>query len=276
VTSAAAGPSVGPSRSRRATRALRGALFFVIWIPYLVIPAALVQRFVLWPLLAITSPAARRARLYGIWLRFQARVVLVLSRLTADVRVTIEGSLPDEPVVAVMNHQSVFDIPVAIPLFGGASPLFPTRDRYQWYIPFLSPTLRMGRFPFIAQRPADLEQDLSALTRAAECVARGENSLLIYAEGHRTRDGHIGRFMRQGPRLILTQAKRPVYTIVADGMWGARTFTDALRALGNSRIHVVITGPFEPPTPETADAFIDKLRASMIATLERMRREPRT
>ena len=49
--------------------------------------------------------------------------------------------------------------------------------------------------------------------------------------------------MRRGPRLILSQAKRPVYTIVADGMWGARTFTDALIRLAGSRIRVTDPRP---------------------------------
>jgi 1-acyl-sn-glycerol-3-phosphate acyltransferase len=274
MTSVLSDAPAAPGRLERASRALRGSLFFIIWLPYLAIPAAIVQRLLVWPVLTLTSSPARRAHRYGLWLRLQGHIVVLLARVTAGVRVSISGSIPDEPVVAIMNHQSVLDIPVAITLFGRFSPLFPTRDRYQWRIPFISPTLRMGRFPFITQRPEGLQQDLDSLGEAAGRVARGDNSLLIYAEGHRTHDGQIGRFMRQGPRLILTQSKRPVYTIVADGMWGARTFTDALAALGNSRIHIVVTGPFEPPTPETADAFLDQLRESMIATLAEMRRSP--
>jgi 1-acyl-sn-glycerol-3-phosphate acyltransferase len=259
------------NRLERAIRAFRGSLFFIIWLPFLSIPAAIVQRLIVWPILTLAPTPARRAQLYGSWLRLHCRFVLFLAHITAGVRVTVEGSIPDEPVVAVMNHQSVLDIPVAVRLFHGASPLFPTRDRYKWKIPFLSPTLRMGRFPFITQRPATVQQDLDTLTEAAGRVARGDNSLLIYAEGHRTRDGQIGRFMRQGPRLILTQAQRPVYLIVADGMWGARTFTDALEALANSRIRVVVDGPYDPPDAEHADAFLDSLRDRMIHILEHMR-----
>jgi 1-acyl-sn-glycerol-3-phosphate acyltransferase len=262
------------SRLDRAGRALRGSLFFLVWIPYLLLVAAPVQRLLLWP--AITILPSRRVRWMGAWLRSQARVVLFLCRYTAGVRVTVQGTLPEGPIVAVMNHQSVFDIPVALTLFRGTPPLLPTRDRYRRYIPVVSPLLRMARFPFVTQRPEQLEQDLARLSRAAESVALGDHSLLIYAEGHRTRDGHIGRFMRVGPRLILAQAKRPVYTIVADGMAGARTFTDALASLATRRIHVIITGPLAPPTPEHADAFLHELRESMIATLAEIRRAPKS
>ena len=58
---------------------------------------------------------------------------------------------------------------------------------------------------------------------AADQVARGELSTLIFPEGHRTRDGEIGPFMRAGLRAILLRAQRPVYLIVVDGLWRART-----------------------------------------------------
>jgi len=266
ITTAGASRRLG-----RAFRALRGALFFILWLPYLLLIAGPFQRFILWPIVAIFP--AHRARLAGRWLRLQGRIVLWLARLTAGVRVTVSGTLPDEPIVAVMNHQSVLDIPVALTLFHGAGPIFPTRDRYQWYIPVVSPICRMLKFPFITQRPATLEQDLASLTLAADRVARGEMSLLIYAEGHRSRDGQIGPFMRRGPRLILSQAKRPVYIIVADGMWGARTFTDALIRLAGSRVRVKIAGPFVPPSPDDASESLDRLHDAMVNSLAELRRD---
>lgn len=260
------------SRLGRASRALRGSLFFLVWLPYLLLVAGPLQRLLLWP--AITILPSHRARYVGAWLRAQGRVVLFLCRVTAGVRVSIRGALPSEPLVAVMNHQSVFDIPVALTLFRSPPPIIPTRERYKWYIPTLSPILRMGRFPFVTQRVAGLRDDLAQLDSAAARLARGENSLLIYAEGHRTRDGRIGRFMRGGPRIILTQTNRPVYTIVADGMVGARTVTDALVLLANSHIHVVIAGPFEPHPGEPVDDFLDRLRGLMIEQLAAMRAAP--
>jgi 1-acyl-sn-glycerol-3-phosphate acyltransferase len=260
------------SRLGRAVRALRGSLFFIFWIPYLLIVAGPFQRFIIWPIVLIVP--TWRAPLAGRWLRLQGRIVLWLARLTAGVRVTVRGTLPDEPIVVVMNHQSVLDIPVALTLFHGPGPMFPTRDRYQWYIPVVSPICRMLKFPFITQRPATLDQDLAALATAADRVAAGEISLLIYAEGHRSRDGQIGPFMRRGPRLILSQAKRPVYTVVADGMWGARTFTDALVRLAGSRIRVTVHGPFTPPSPDDSSEFLDRLQETMVASLAELRSEP--
>lgn len=266
------GPPGEPAGPLRAFRAIRGALFFVLWIPYLLLIAAPVQRLLLWP--AVTLFPSRRARLTGAWLRAQGRFTLFLARLAGGVRVVVHGALPDEPVVALMNHQSVLDIPLVFSLFTGTPPLIPTRARYQWRIPFVSPVLRMARYPFMSQRPADLQRDLDALRDAAARVARGENSMLIFPEGHRSRTGLIAPFMRAGPRLILAHAQRPVHIIVADGMWGARTFTDALAAIAGSSIHVLISGPHPPPTPENADAFLDEMRDEMVAMLAELRSRP--
>jgi 1-acyl-sn-glycerol-3-phosphate acyltransferase len=259
------------SRLDRAGRALRGVLFFFLWIAFLLLVTAPVQRLLLWPL--VTLLPSRRTRIMGPWLRFQGNAVLVLCRVTAGVRIDVSGEFPKEAVVALMNHQSVFDIPMVLAFFRGPPPLIPTRERYKRYIPALSQVLRLARYPFVSQLASGRRNDLAAIQDACARVARGENSLVIFAEGHRSRDGRIGRFMRGGPRIILTQTRRPVYTIVADGMVGARTFTDALAILANRRIRVRIDGPYEPPTEAEADAFLDRLHADMSATLEALRRQ---
>ena len=254
-------------RVQRAVRIARGALFFAIWLPCFVVLFAIVQRLFLWPL--VTLVPSSRARVMGAWLRFQGDYCCLLLRVIGGARFTIRGAIPKEAVVAVMNHQSVADIPVALSLIRGPAPLFVTRDRYKWKIPFVSPVLRMARYPLVSQRPDGVRHDIKVMQDAAARAARGVNSILIFAEGHRTRDGSIGPFMRMGPRLILTRAARPVYTIVCDGLWGARRFTDALAHLGQVHIDITISGPFQPSAD--ADAFVDELRDRMIATLAEMR-----
>lgn len=253
---------------------LRSALFFSIYAPYVVLLADPSLRFFVWPV-AMLNPS-RRSHLAGAWLRWQMRFVLFLARVVAGVHVRVDGEIPAEAVVAVMNHQSLFDIPIAVTVLPDPPVMFATRDRYRTRIPAVSLILRLGRFPFVSQRPSELKKDLATLREAAARVGRGENSLLVFAEGHRTRDGDIGRFMRAGPRHILIHSRRPVYTIVADGMYGARTFTDALASIANSHVHVVINGPFDPPSAENADAFLEHLHDTMVATLARMRSERAT
>ena len=254
-------------RVERAVRVVRGALFFAIWLPCFIVLFAIVQRLILWPL--VTLVPASRPRVMGAWLRFQGDYCLLLLRTIGGARITVRGAIPKVAVVAVMNHQSVADIPVALSLIRGPGPLFVTRERYKWKIPFISPVLRMARFPLVTQRPDGIRKDIAVLQDAADRCARGENSVLIFPEGHRSRDGSIGPFMRMGPRIILNRANRPVYTIVCDGLWGARRFTDALANLGAVHITVTLSGPFAPTSD--ADAFLEQLRDRMVATLAESR-----
>lgn len=271
MNSVALGADSDAGRWSRAVRTVRAVLFFACWLPIFVIPFAIVQRFVLAPLCTIVP--RWRAPIMGVWLRFQGDFVVFLLRTAGGCRLTIRGAVPKDASVVVMNHQSVADIPIALSIIRHPGTLFATRDWYKWRIPFVSMALRTARMPLLSQRPSGVRHDIAALNDAADRCARGLNTILLFAEGHRTRDGQIGPFMRMGPRLILPRARRPVYTIVIDGLWGARTFTDALAKLGNCRIDVVVTGPFEAPESSAdLDGFVERLRYSMIATLDDIRR----
>jgi len=170
-----------------------------------------------------------------------------------------------------MNHQSVLDIPIGLALVPGPCPVIPTRDRYKWGVPGISPLIRMAEMPFVSQKRVLSRAELAALTSTAERVARGELSLIIFPEGHRSRDGGIGRFMRSGLRIVLARAKRPVYCIVADGMVQTRTTADALLNVADTDVRAVILGPFPPPDESSVDDFIDSLHTRMTAALEQLR-----
>jgi 1-acyl-sn-glycerol-3-phosphate acyltransferase len=267
-----AAPAVGASpRSPRAGRAARSLAFIAIYCLYLSFVMGLGQRLVLWPLMALL-PRRRRA-LVRWWLRAHARGTLGLARALAGLRLTMRGSIPREPVVVVMNHQSVLDIPLGILMIPGPYPLIPTRDRYRRGIPGIAPLARLARFPFISQGRTASREELVALRAAAESVARGDQSLLIFPEGHRSRDGELADFMKSGLKLVLARARRPVYCIVADGMWRSRTFADAALRFADTRIDGVVLGPFAVPDDTRAlDAFIDELRDRMAAALHALRR----
>jgi 1-acyl-sn-glycerol-3-phosphate acyltransferase len=197
-----------------------------------------------------------------------------MARMVAGVRFSIQGAIGRESCVVVMNHQSVLDIPIGLSLIPGPQTIIPTRDRYRRGIPAISPLARLAQFPFVAQGRSLSRAELSAFAEAVDRVDRGEVCLLIFPEGHRTRDGRIGRFMRGGLRMVLTRARRPVYCVVADGMTAARTTRDALAQVAGNSVSIAIVGPFAPPddrSPESTDAFIDMLHTTMTNTLSRMR-----
>ena len=251
-------------------RVLRSAAFVLVYLIYVVLFMGFVQRFILVPL-AWAFPVLTD-RILVPWSRLQARVPLALLRAIAGVRMTVDGAIGPENRIVIMNHQSLLDIIIGVDLVPEYLTLIPTRRRYEWGIPGISVYLRLARFPMISQTRKGLRTDLEMLADAAERTRRGQASLLIFPEGHRTSDGNILPFMTRGLRVVLSRAPLPVYCIVGDGMWHLRTLADTMVRAAGSRIQVRIIGPFQPPAAESeVPAFLDLVRERMIATLEEIR-----
>jgi 1-acyl-sn-glycerol-3-phosphate acyltransferase len=268
-------PSTGvkPGSSRGGfVRGVRSCAFFLVYLAHMMFTFGGVQRFLIWPLVLLLP--ARRRRIVGWWFRLQADLTLLLARRLANVQVRIQGTIEPRSCVVVMNHQSVLDIPIAYATARGPYPLIPTRARYRYGMPGVSPLIRMGRLPLVRQGRGAIRADLRSVIAAAEEVARGEQSLLIFPEGHRTRNGEIGPFMKTGLRVILARAHRPVYCLVEDGLWHARTFADVCLRFAGSVAQVVVLGPFDPPPEDAIDAFIEFLREQMVMALRDLRAWP--
>jgi 1-acyl-sn-glycerol-3-phosphate acyltransferase len=265
-------PTLEPAPASRVTRAYRAArslIFLLVFSVYLFVVIAAGNRLLIPPLLKLFPPHSLRIR--RVWLRLHAIATTGLARTFGGMRLVVQGAIPRESVVVVMNHQSVMDIPVGVLLIPGPYPIIPTRDRYaRASIPGMPSLIRLLRFPVVSQKRENLRTELPAIAEAADSTARGDNSMLIFAEGHRTRDGQIAPFMRTGLRLVLERAKRPVYCIVADGLWHARTAFDAATGFAGATCSVHILGPFTAPSSDL-DGFIDGLRDRMVAELDDMR-----
>lgn len=253
----------------RAARAAQSLLFFAVYALYLVFFFGLVQRLVVWPLVLVWP--ARRYDIVGAWFRLLANSTLGLARTLADVRLDVRGSVPPGAAVVVMNHQSLLDIPIGYSLVTHPYPVIPTRSLYARGIPGVSPLLRLARAPFVTQKREQARADVKSILRATEDVAEGRLSMLIYPEGHRTHDGEISPFMTGGLRAIFGRARRPVYLIVVDGLWHARTAADALFTFAGTRGQVRVAGPLAPPAAGDVDAFIASLEAQMRAMLAELR-----
>ncbi|HUR19895.1 MAG TPA: lysophospholipid acyltransferase family protein [Vicinamibacterales bacterium] len=252
-------------------RVSRSAAFVLAYLIYLVLFMGFVQRFILVPL-AWAFPVLTD-RLLAPWSRLQARAPLAMLRVIAGVRMTVEGAIGPENRIVIMNHQSLIDIIIGIALVPVYLTLIPTRRRYAWGIPGISVYLRLARFPLVTQTRKGIRTDLEMIADGAERTRRGETSMLIFPEGHRTTDGSILPFMTRGLRVVLSRAPLPVYCIVGDGMWHLRTLADTMVRAAGAHIHVRVIGPFQPPPAESdIPAFLEFLRDRMIETLEDIRR----
>ncbi len=252
-------------------RVTQSLLFSVIYSIYLVAVMGPLQWVVIRPLGTLFP--ARRPAVLRVWFRMQARLVLGLARHLGGLRLHVVGTLPEASVIVLMNHQSLLDIPVAVSLLKGPYPVIPIRAKYTRGIPGISGLARLAGFPAMSQSGRATRAEHAALAAAADAVARGERTMIIYPEGHRSRDGQLQPFMTQGLALLFRRApQRPVYLVVLDGLWPLRTFTDiALRVAGQTG-RVAVRGPYAIPSDRRGQAaFITSLRAEMLAMLERLR-----
>jgi 1-acyl-sn-glycerol-3-phosphate acyltransferase len=254
----------------RALRAAQSVVFFAVYAVFMILFFGLPQRLIVWPA-AILLPSYR-VRIVGLWFYMMARATQGMARFIADVRIDYQGIVPPGPCVVLMNHQSLLDIPIGYSIVRHPYPLIPTRALYARGVPGVSPLIRMGELPLVGQKSTSRRFDIKEMARAAEKVAKGTHSLLIFPEGHRTKDGEISPFMRSGLQLILTRVTSwPVYLIVVDGLWHARTTADALFTFAGTRAKVRVLGPFPPPAKDAIESFSEEMRAKMVAALAEMR-----
>jgi 1-acyl-sn-glycerol-3-phosphate acyltransferase len=184
-------------------------------------------------------------------------------------RLRRSGTVPTaSPVLVIMNHQSLLDIPTAGLMSSPLVPWFVTRKRYQYGIPAVSPCLRLMGCPVID--PAVPRESLKTMRQAARAL---EHGMLVFAEGHRSRDGEVQPFQTAGVLTVLRERHIPVCLVVTDGFWSARRFLDSVLGVGRIRGETEVVGVFEPPADDAAlPAFVEHLRETMIAHLALMRR----
>jgi 1-acyl-sn-glycerol-3-phosphate acyltransferase len=252
-------------------RAARSVVFAVIYSIYLVAVMVPVQGLVIRPLCALNPK--RRPAILRWWFQVQAHWVLGLARYLGGLRLDVEGALPEAPLVLVMNHQSLLDIPAAVSLLRGPYPVIPIRLRYTRGFPGISGLSRLAEFPALSQGARATRAEHAAMVAAAEAVARGERTMILYPEGHRTRDGEIQPFMTQGLKLIFRHAHEcPVYLVVIDGMWQVRSFADIALRLAGQRVQMRVLGPYTvPPDRGDHETFIEYLRTEMLTALAKLR-----
>lgn len=136
---------------------------------------------------------------------------LILATTGVDVKVDgLERLVPGKTYVFVANHQSLYDIPV----------LF-------WSIPFQLRIIAkesLGNFPVLGphlKRTGHMLVDRKHPDRAgilswASRLTSNGLSLIVFPEGTRSRDGHMGKF-KGGSLLLAMQAGLPIVPISVAG-----------------------------------------------------------
>jgi 1-acyl-sn-glycerol-3-phosphate acyltransferase len=210
----------------------------------------------------------RRLSLVSFYMKLISHATLGLLHL-GGARFRREGVLPTgSPVAIVANHQGLLDIMQITILGQPFAPAFVTRTRYQRFVPHVSACIRMLHCPMIDPK-RDRLGAVKAIRRAARELPQG---LLIFPEGHRSRDGEVRPFRTVGVEAMLRAQRVPVYVVVNDGLWHARRFVDSIFGIRLIDAWSAVYGPFEIPEDKAEiPAFIERLRQEIVTRLDEHR-----
>jgi 1-acyl-sn-glycerol-3-phosphate acyltransferase len=216
----------------------------------------------------------KRTAILSWWERRLAHFVIGSCRHLGGVHIGPPPTLPGrEGVLVLMNHQSLLDIPLVVAALRPAHPRIVTRARYAGGKPLISHMVRLYQYPLVDGR-ANARAQIGAI---ADNARTSPVPLVIFPEGHRTRDGEIGPWKEGGLRAILGARRWSVYVMVADGYWKTARLVDFLEQISSIDGHSLALGPFEGPEPGTdPEPFIAEMRARMVEALHTLRASGRT
>ncbi len=250
-------------------KAIRSFLAVVACLFLLGVIAPLVLYLVVVPLLALGP--GRRRELGMRWVTWIAKSLTSLIRL-GGATIDIEGDIDcAQPGVVIMNHQSVLEIPALIHILRPRLPRFVARSRYARSIPTVSQAISYLDCIVIDPR-RDRAGAVTAIKRAADEGLH--HAVMLFPEGHRTRDGEIAAFRPAGMIALLEGRQLPVWTIVCDGFWRRRTVMNSFFGLGSVKGRLkLVECAVSPGNRDDLETFIEGRRQTMIRELAKMRAE---
>jgi 1-acyl-sn-glycerol-3-phosphate acyltransferase len=176
---------------------------------FFLIPAITLYTIVLGTASIVSSLFDRR----GYFAHRCARAWSWLILKTTGVRVKVEGLerlTPGKTYVFVSNHQSIYDTPVLFASLPYQLRIIAKESLARF--PVLGWHLKRGRHLFVDRRHPDRA---GILGRWRSLISEGL-SLMIFAEGTRSADGHVARF-RAGSFLLAIEAGLPIVPLAVIG-----------------------------------------------------------
>ncbi len=196
----------------------------------------------------------------GRWQHGCARAWSRLILASSGIRVRVEGMENidrNSTAIFCVNHQSAMDIPV---LFLRLPVQFRfVAKRSLFHLPFLGWHLRRsGHIPVDRGRP---RQGLKSLEQAAERIRAG-SSVVLFPEGHRSRDGQMLPF-KTGSFHLAILAGVPIVPITLNGT--RQVLKPDTYHVRGGQIEMIVHPPIPTSglTVKDADALRERVRAQV-------------
>jgi 1-acyl-sn-glycerol-3-phosphate acyltransferase len=161
----------------------------------------------------------------------------MFSMFVCRVKVKLEGKENTPPggnYIVVSNHASMFDIPAMMSVFPTMRIMF---KKELSYVPLWGWALRWGKH-IMVDRGRSIEA-MKSIDRAADAIRSG-GSVLLFAEGTRTRDGNLLPFKR-GAFSLAAKSGVPILPITINGSF--RILPKKSLNIRPSTIHMIIGKP---------------------------------
>jgi 1-acyl-sn-glycerol-3-phosphate acyltransferase len=186
---------------------------------------------------------------------------------TTGVRVAIDGLdriVPGTTYIFVSNHQSIYDTPVIFASLPYQLRIIAKTSLERF--PVLGWHLRRGGHLFVDREHPDRA---GILQRWRALVSEGL-SLLIFAEGTRSVEGHVGRF-KAGSFLLAIQAGLPIVPLAVIG--SRQVMPKGRLRTEPADVRLIVHDPITPPaisdpTIRDAKALADRVRAIVADSVE--------
>jgi len=182
---------------------------------------------------------------------------------------TVEGAANAEPgqqYVVVTNHLSNFDIPLVLETVPGKVRFLAKKELFK--IPVFGPAMELIGVVKI-DRTAGMSVHDAIFAASAESLGRG-NSLLVFAEGTRSRDGEMARFKRGAFRIAI-ENQFPLLPVVLEGTFEVNPPDSMLVYPGKAQVSILepidTTGLERRDIPELSK----RVQAMMMEEYDRLR-----
>jgi 1-acyl-sn-glycerol-3-phosphate acyltransferase len=215
---------------------------------------------ILWIFLAFVAVVLTLRRSTALRIAHKVWAPGVLRLAGLKLKVDPLPDLPwDRPHVFVMNHQSMMDIPVALTAL--PLDLHVVAKHSLKYVPILGWYMWATGMIFVERK--NRQRSIETMGRAAKQIHDGA-SILVYAEGTRSKDGLLQPFKR-GAFALALEAQVPVVPVAVVGTYEALATGGASVHPGTVRVAVGLPIPTEGRDPrargELAQEAENRVRA---------------